>query len=121
MTEDGYYEPDVCIICGQKCYVGKNHKALLGHVISTHLCRRVGYYEEFKCWCQYRNQDQILQKSWRAVGRYDASPDFMNHLGQFVDLNMTFPTSVDALWAHYHASMIGVTPEVKCDTSIARP
>lgn len=107
MTENGYYEPDVCIICGEKCYVSwKNgHKALLDHVIEYHLPNPKHWSSSWKCWCGFTSEG------------YDGRSLITTHLRLFVgDLNMTFPNSVDRLWAHYHAAMIGVTPEAKCES-----
>lgn len=110
MTKDGYLEPDVCQICGEPCYVGKTHKKLLEHVIDRHLFSD-GWTAKWKCWCGFE-----------SLG-YDGRSLLLTHLRPHVggDLNMTFQYTVDGLWTHYHAEMLGVDPEVKCATSTAKP
>lgn len=113
MTENGYYEGDVCLICGQVftvSFFGK-HRAILVHVVDKHLIfkNKEWHNENFKCWCGFM-PDELGQNGTRSK--------MINHLANHTkDANMTFPTSVELLWAHYHAAMIGVNPENKCDTS----
>ena len=103
MTENGYYESDVCIICGAKCYVSKrsHHAAILEHVIEKHMERVKAEWsnEHSKCWCGFK-----------AIG-HDQHSQIRRHLSLFVDMPMAFPSSVDKLWAHYHAAILNVNPK----------
>ena len=107
MTPDGQFEGDVCLICGKVMYVSKkyHHLAILNHVIESHFRWKENGWsnEKTKCWCGFV-----------SPGDYNKEDRMRKHLSEHrIDLNMTFPSSVDALWAHYHAALLGVELEAK--------